>query len=346
MELTTRPNGAGEFTSYAQVLLRGGKSLIDAELFAKDNARLPMRVKGIIKSAVEVGTTSDPSWGTSLADYKQISKGFVESLADASVFDRLLKDRAMRKIPLKTRIKLSSSVQGSTVDEGKAMPVTRSTIDSLNLEPQKASALIVISNELAISSSNEAQSLLSKELQSAVGVATDATFLTSLISGVTPIVSSGDTAVNVAVDVKALLASVTLKSTSKQYLITDPTIAANLSVMTDTNGVPVYPKVTPMGGELFGIPLLVTDQLPRDSDGGSLVLIDASGIAGNNETVLLDTSEQALVEIMSDPSEVANPDVILTSLWENRLKAIAAHRYYGFRLLESSAIAMVNGVNY
>lgn len=345
MEIITRPNTSGEFVKYAQVLLRS-KNIGDAEVFARESLQVPFRVKNIMKSAVAAGSTADADWASGLSDYRQISKNFVESLADASVFDRLLKDNAMRKIPLRTRVKLSSSIAGSIVGEGNAMPVSKSTIDSLNLESQKATALIVISNELAISSSNEAASLLATELKNAVAEATDSKFLNELLDGVSPTPSSGDTAVNVAADIKTLLTSVTLKATSRPYLITDSTIAANLSVKTDTNGVPVYPKVTPMGGELFGIPLLVTDQLPRDSDGGSLMLIDASRIAGNNESVLLDTSEQAVVEMLSDPSEPSDPDTVFLSLWQNSLRALSARRYFGFKLLEASAIAVIDAVNY
>ena len=58
-----------------------------------------------------------------------------------------------------------------------------------------------------------------------------------------------------------------------------------------------FPTMGPMGGTLLTLPFLVSDQLAA----GTLLLIDANGIIGGAETIRLDNSTQATLQMDSSP---------------------------------------------
>ena len=124
------------------------------------------------------------------------------------------------------------------------------------------------------------------------------------------------------------------------YFATTPAVAAKLAIRADTVGVRAFPDVTPLGGALLGIPLLVSDGVPS----GTLLLIDASRIAANADRVALDMSEQVLLQMDTAPDSPAAATSALVSAWQHDLIAMKADRWFGFELLSTAAAAAITGM--
>ena len=103
----------------------------------------------------------------------------------------------------------------------------------------------------------------------------------------------------------------TTDQTSRLFLITTPLIAKMWSAMgaTATNGTPAFENMTPQGGTVLGVPLLVSDAVTA----GQVILVDATGIAAGSDTIVLNTMSEGT--IMPDTA----PDFAASCRHERRL---------------------------
>ncbi|EIL97822.1 hypothetical protein AB7849_04890 [Rhodanobacter sp. 115] len=110
--------GGVEFVRLARLVGRARGKLAYAAHFAEASPG-DERVARTLRSAVSAGTMADAAWAADLAGYGIIAAGFLESLRGLSVFDRMFSDGAIRRIPLRTRLAVSTIVAvGAEVGEG------------------------------------------------------------------------------------------------------------------------------------------------------------------------------------------------------------------------------------
>ena len=100
------------------------------------------------------------------------------------------------------------------------------------------------------------------------------------------------------------------------------------------------------GFGLVCLPALVTDAMPRDSDGGVLMLVDAQRIGADAGIVTMDSSSEALVQMDTAPAEPTVAATVLVSLFQRNLKALRAQRTFGFEVVRANAVAALSAVNY
>jgi HK97 family phage major capsid protein len=352
VETATR---AGEFTTLAKHILANGGKISAAAAAAAHSSRennLGPKLADIMKMA---GGGHDLSRNTlatlqkaaagagtlsSFSDYSVIAQGFVNSLANFSAFDGMLS--AMTPLPVGTGTVGAVSVGASaySVGEGSAKQISRLTITNQQAVPTKAHALIVITDELARSPLVAASQLLQRELQMAVGIATDAKFIDVITSGVSTATSVGATAEAVLTDIAALLQQVTLGQGSRPFIITTSLVAKMWSTLgvTGTTGQRAFPEMGPMGGSICGIPVLVSDGLLA----GTVMLVDASGIgAGSADLALFENREGAL-QMDSAPDSPPTASTNLVSLWQSNLVGLMVERWFVAVKLRSDAVALVN----
>jgi hypothetical protein len=101
--------------------------------------------------------------------------------------------------------------------------------------------------------------------------------------------------------------------------------------------------MTPNGGEIAGVPVLVSSQAPTDSSGHSAVLIDGSAIVGDSDTVAVDASENAALQLASNPASDAQS---LVSMFQTNSTALLATRWFGFELIRSNGVAVLSGATW
>jgi HK97 family phage major capsid protein len=323
-----------EFSQAVRLLmLHRGDAFREAE--AK---RMPDRVIEFTKSAAAAGTLT--GWGSPFASFQNLSTAFLSSLSAISVFDALWPSM-IQAPPRSTVIAVSTTLTGGPVAEANVKPAGKLSLTGSDLDVVKCAAFVAISSELLRSGTPNAIAILQTELRTAIARACNSTFLPLLVAG-TSVSSSGVTALGIRQDLRTLLALVSSGADSKLFLITTRTIAEALSVMPDTAGAAAFPLATYNGGSIAGIPIIPCDECTA----GEIILVDATQVAAATEGFVLDTSNQAVLDLSTPGDSPPSASTSQTSLFQLNLSAIRAERYIGAKVLRSDAVAKVTGAAY
>ena len=268
-----------------------------------------------------------------------MAAAFLDSLRNVGAFDRMLVD--MVKVPLRTRISVSSvAITGTSVGESSAKPIALS-LDAAQLAENKALALLVISKELLRLAGPAGRSLFSRELKKAVAAATDDTFIQLITDGLSPITSVGSTVAAIRADLGAALDAIDVHDGSKLYVLLNSIVAKRWSVK-QNKGDTFLEHMTPNGGTIAGMNVVVSDAV----DDGTVVVCDASQIAAGSETVTLDVARAATVQGSANSSLNSPPgtSTVLHSLWAHGNLALKAERYFGATPLGANAVSLIDAV--
>lgn len=293
-----------------------------------------------VKSAVDAGSMLDGNWAAALSPIGGLSKNFLGSLAGISVFDALLP--SMLTVPLQTKIAfVTAAGTGASVGEGQAKPMTSLSLGNLPVQEQKSVAFVIVSKEvLKISNFNATQLFLS-ELQKAVALVTDSTFIALLKSGVTPIASSGVNVAAVRRDLRAAFGAIQGDASSQYYIVMPSATAKALAFSIGESGAEAFPDLSPNGGSISKIPVIVNDAVS-----GEIVIVDAAQVAANAGFVETKTSEAADIQFQTTPDSPPTTATVLKSLWQTGHICVMAERYFAAQRLRSAAVAVIGGVNY
>jgi hypothetical protein len=334
------PGSPGDFTNIVRAMLL---STTRAEAIAIAEEWRYDRALRVLKSTVIAGSLADPDYAGALVDYSSAVTGFVDSLRTTAAFDAMLS--SMVRVPMRTRAAFTVlGATGAVVGETQYKPVSRLTLGATDLVPRKATCIFVLTQELARALAAPGDAFLVRELRGAVGGATDVLFVSELAIGAAEVASSGSTAQAVYRDIASLLALVPIGQASRLFLIMAPAVAAQIAVKPTSDGAPAFPEMTPAGGQISGITVLTSDALASDSAGSRVLLADASGVAADSQTITLDRSTVATLEL--DDSAAGGASVVLTSLFQSNLTAVKAERLFAFQRLRDNAVAELVDVNY
>jgi HK97 family phage major capsid protein len=292
------------------------------------------------KAAVLAGGTASGDWSEQLANYQILASAFLESLRNFGAFDKLLP--SMKRVPFRTRIGTNTSaVTGATVGQQSVKPISKLSLTATQIDEAKVAAIMVVTEELARASDSTAGNLFATELSNAIAVATDSFFVTELTSGATSFASNGATAEHTRVDLRGLLAAITTGARSQLFLLTTSTIAKALSVLHTNTGAVAFEDVRYNGGSIGGVELIVSDGVPS----GTMLLVDATQIAAASETIRLDSSREALLNMDTSPDSPA-AGTVMQSLWQYNMVGLLAERFVGIEKLTSKGVAVVTSVSY
>ncbi|OOG62223.1 hypothetical protein B0E46_13310 [Rhodanobacter sp. B04] len=327
-----------EYVLMAKCLARAGGKLSLAAQFADEHPN-GLRVASVLRSAVSAGTVADAGYAGSLIGHTLVAAGFIESLPAASVLDRLLADGVLRRVPLRTRLAISTvAATGQVVGEGAPTPVSSLALNGQDLDPMKTQALIAVSQELINGATAAGNVLLATELRNGVAAASDAAFLGRVVAGASSVTGSASP----LADLGAALETVNVKATGKPYLVIDVHTANRLATKASSTGEQAFPLMGPNGGELAGIPVLVSDQVPAaDSNGRKALLLDATAIAGDAEAPMLDASDQATLQLATNPSGGAQN---LVSMFQTDSVALLITRWLGVNVTRASGVVVIEDV--
>src|SRR5262249_45235392 len=163
--------------------------------------------------------------------------------------------------------------------------------------------------------------LFGLELANAVAVETDAKFVAELTAGAPTFGSSGVTAEHVRNDLRVLLSLVSTNARSALFLLMTSAIAKALCAMHTSTGAAAFPGMSPKGGEILpGLPAIVSDGVPS----ATMVLVDAQQVAAASESITLDASNEASIQLDSAPDSPPTGSTNLVSLWQSDLVALRA----------------------
>jgi hypothetical protein len=215
-------------------------------------------------------------------------------------------------------------------------------LSGAQIDELKATATLIVTDELAKFSGTVAGELFGTELSNAVAVTTDTQFIAVLTSGAASNPSGGATAEHVLNDLRGMLANVTTSARSQLFLLMTSAIAKVLSVLHTNTGAPAFPTMNYNGGQIGGIAAVVSDGVPA----GTMVLADAQQIAAASETIQLSAADQATVQMDTVPDSPPTGATNQVSLWQNNLTALRAERFFGVQKLTTTGVAVLTGASY
>lgn len=343
------------FTRYVIAQCRAKGNLMQAAEIAKQWKDTP-EVEHVLKAAVAAGTTTDATWAAPLVPYQNMTSDFIELLRPATLLGRMT---GLRNVPFNVRI--PGQTQGSTVawvGETAPKPVSALGFEDITLRFNKLAGIVVISDELARLSTPSAEAIIRGDLVAQIAQFTDDSFINpayaavtdvrpaSVTNGVTPVPASGTDADALRADVRAVYSqfiAANLSTAGAAWVMTSAQAMA-IGMMLNPLGQPEFPGIGADGGVFMGLPVLVSEVVPSDSNGSIIVLIKQSEILLADEGgVSIDVSREASLQMNSTPATGAQQ---LVSLFQNNLLAIRAERMITWRKRRPQAVAYISGANY
>ena len=348
------PKGTA-FTRFVIAQCRAKGNLVQATEIAKQWKDTP-EVEQVLKAAMTAGTTTDPEWAAPLVPYQQMSQEFIELLRPATLVGRMT---ALRRVPFNVRI--PGQTQGSTVawvGETAPKPVSELGFEDITLRFNKLAGIVVISDELARLSTPSAEGIIRDDLTAQIAQFMDDSFINpayaavtdvrpaSVTNGVTPIAASGTDADALRADVRAVYSqfiAANLSTAGAAWVMTSTQVMA-IGMMMNPLGQSEFVGLGAEGGTFMGLPVLVSETVPGDSNGSIIVLIKQSEILLADEGgVTIDVSREASLQMNSTPAAGAQQ---LVSLFQNNLVGIRAERMITWRKRRPQAVAYISGANY
>jgi hypothetical protein len=263
-----------------------------------DTLGLSPRAQMVVRTAV---TAAGTDWGTHLAEGRAIAQGFMDLLRHRSVFYAIIND--VTRLPFNVRVgAILTGAGASVLGPGQPVVVSKLNFGNAALERRRAAAIVVLTDQL-VREIGVGERLIGQSLRDSVSEAVDGDVINNiLLPGVTPTSSSGEP----LADLRTLLTAVGPTEGSRPYWIAHPGVGIRISTAGSSpagspalpGGLRLFSEATASGGTLLGYPLLVSSKVPA----GMLMLVDASRLAGASDTISLQASGEADVELRSDPT--------------------------------------------
>lgn len=242
------------------------------------------------------------------------------------------------------------------VGQNKPKPVTKADYATVTLTFAKAAGIIVLTEELVKLSTPSAEGLVREEMIAGMSQFLDVQFndpavaavanvnpasitngaSTAAASGVTGAAAKTDLAASVAVFTAAgipLEGSVWLMSDSNAF-----GIAQSMNAL----GQPMFPGMSASGGSIFGIPVIVSNNVST-----RVILVHAPSILfADDGGVSIDVSREASVQMDSAPTDTVDATTVYISLWQRNLVGLKAERFITWIRARTAAVRYITAAAY
>jgi hypothetical protein len=116
-------------------------------------------------------------------------------------------------------------------------------------------------------------------------------------------------------------------------------------------GQTMFPGVNANGGNLLGIPVVASENVPSTTgsptEGYPIILAAASEILlADDGQVTLDASREASLQMETAPDSPSTASTIMTSLWQQNMIAIKAERFINWTKRRSTAVSYLSNAVY
>jgi HK97 family phage major capsid protein len=340
------PMGTG-FVRFVQALAACKGNLMQAEQFAKQWEDSTPQVGLVFKAAVAAGTTTDATWAGPLAPLMPLTSEFLELLRPATILGKV---PGFRRVPF--NVTIASQTGGGTyqwVGQGAPKPVGKLQLGSISLTITKCAGIIIITLELARTSTPSAESVIRQDMINGIAAFLDVEFTDpskapvagvspgSVTNGVTPITTAGPTPANARTDIQALANAMSAANVplGGAVLLMSTTNALALSNALNALGQPLFPSLSLNGGTIMG----GLQVIPSQSMGTTVALVQPDAILyADDGGVTIDVSQEASVQMDSAPDNPALATTVLTSLWQNNLVGLRAERFINWKKARAGCV--------
>ncbi|MBI4290583.1 MAG: phage major capsid protein [Betaproteobacteria bacterium] len=279
-------------------------------------------IKRALMAAVTPFETSDyPGALVPMAD------AFLTAMRSDSIPRRLI---GLRRVPMLTRLFINAAgVVAAEVIEGAAIPALQGNWTTATLTPRKWAGIVVQTDELLKSESATASVVVADDLASATAEAENRAFCSpdaagSVLYGAPSFGGTGAAVAQVDADLLRLVGLVPGAFRPGAAFVMTQETATFLSLLRGTGGAPAYPSITPQGGTLLGLPVLISSACQQVGSPPTRIvgLLSPSEIFWADESkVVLFTSNQAALKMDDAATATAGNTV---SMWQTNATATRA----------------------
>ena len=229
---------------------------------------------------------------------------------------------AARRVPLQIRIvNVDAGFHGTGLVEGQPIPVSQADLSGVTLQARRFAALVITSEELLRFGAAGGERFLALELAAAVAEAEDRALLNpddpgSILADATEVPATANLDDDLADALTALVGS----NMQNVAWITTPAVAIKLSLARGSGGDLKYGGVSPKGGSLLGLPLIVTAGAPT----GVLAAVDQEALSIAEGPAEFAVSSNAAFELRDDPSNntATGTPAQVVSMFQNHCLAL------------------------
>jgi HK97 family phage prohead protease len=318
----------------------------------------------LTKANVPAAATVSGNWAANLVGAETSALAdFVAYLRPMTILGRFGNGGvpALRMVPFRTPlITQTGGGAGYWVGEGKAKPLTSFAFTRTTLGPLKVANICAVTDECIRDSSPKADMIIRDSLAEALRERLDLDFITptkAAVAGVSPasitngaasIVSSGDDADDIRLDVRSLYAkfSAANNPVSSGVWVMQSNNAVALAMMTNPLGQPEFPSMTMNGGTLNGMPVIASDYVPA----GVVVLVNASDVyLADDGDITVDMSREASLEMSDAPAHnsiTPTGSSTLVSMFQTNTVAIRAERTINWMRRRTQSVAYLTSADW
>jgi len=238
------------------------------------------------------------------------------------------------------------------VGQGAPKPVSKLQFAPVTLGITKVAGIIVITAELARSSTPSAEAVIRRDMIAGIAQYLDQQFTDptvapvanvspgSITNGITPITSAGTSPNNARTDILALAAAMVAANIapSRCALIMSETNALALGASLNPLGQSLFPGLGVMGGTAEGFPVYTSETAANHV----IMAAPEAILFADDGGVTIDVSREASVQMDSAPDNPALATTILASLWQNNLVGLRAERYINWKRGRTGCVAFTN----
>jgi HK97 family phage prohead protease len=333
---------------------------IAAELYGPDS---PVTLELTQKANVVAGSTISGNWAANLVSLEGgTAQDFIEWLRPQTILGRFGQGGVPSLRNVMFNVPMIAQTAGGAAwwtGEGKAKPLTALAFTRTTLAPLKVATICVLTMESVRFSSPKSDTIVRDQLAAAVRERIDIDFITpsktavagispaSITNGAASIVSSGDDADAIRIDIRSLIAKYTAANNppTTGVFIMGSTAAGGLASLTNPLGQPEFASMSFTGGTLFGYPVIVSDYVPA----AVVVLVNASDIyLADDGEVSVDSSTEASLEMTDAPtgSSITPTATSLVSMYQTNSIAVRAERVLNWARRRTQSVAYLTSADW
>lgn len=317
----------------------------------------------LTKAAVGAGSSLTGNWAYDLVSQEGgVAADFAAYLRPGTILGKFGTGGipSLRDVPFRTPLIIQTGGgAGYWVGQGKPKPLTSFDFDRTTLDELKVANICVLTEESIRASSPKSDAIVRDQLKEALEARLDIDFIdpakvavagvspASITNGAPTIVSSGDDADAVRLDVRSLMAKFTSNNNppSQGVWIMSVDNALALQMMVNTLGQPEFPGVSMSGGSFSGMPVIASNYVSK-----IVVLVNASDIFLADEGgVSVDMSREASLQMDNAPTTqdaLTGTGIALVSMFQTNSVAIRAERIINWKRRRPSAVAYLTSADW
>ena len=334
---------------------------IAAEMYGSDSA-----VVAEFKANVPAGTNISGNWAANLYSTESGAvAAFLEYLRPQTIIGRFGVGGvpALRSVMFNTPIVTQTGGgAGYWVGEGKAKPLTSFNFARTTLPPTKVANICALTDESIRFSNPKSDLIVRDSLAAALRERLDIDFIdpakaavagvspASITNGAATVVSSGDDADDIRLDIRSLYAKFAAANNpvSSGVWIMSSNNAVALAMMTNPLGQSEFPSMSMTGGTLSGMPVIASDYITKAMN--IVVLVNASDIfVADDGEIAIDASREASLEMSDAPAHNSGTPTGATSLvsmFQTNTVAIRAERIINWMRGRTQSVAYLTSADW